>query len=390
MNRTAVIRLIRQAYQKRLPLNISAVKRREPELLEAVFSGKPIWGWRQALSDAGIDYRSTNVELEEFVTCRICGVEFTTLASHLYWRHKVSGGEYRAEFPNAEFSCESVRAKAMSKHLPPCGVAHWEPVWTVEYAMDRAIELHRMGHPLNLDWVYDNDSCLLAYVSERSEFDSWDAFLRRIGLNPAEIRLVVPMEEWSRKKIISILKERRRKGLPMNTAALCAEGSRLRNAMRRYFGSTRKALRAAGINPASVSQVEPYSHEEIEQVYEAVRRIGRLPESRRRSAWRKFPARSRKIIQRHLGGIEKTCSAVGVDSTWLLARGPYPTRDSVIAAFRERERKGLSAMSSRVAIEDRKLSSAVLREFGSFAAMHKALKIGAKKKTSTQQKAGVM
>ncbi len=70
-----IIREIRQLHSRREPLNISAVKRNHPKLIERVYAMQPFWGWKRALEDAGLDYSKINTELLDYIDCKICGRE---------------------------------------------------------------------------------------------------------------------------------------------------------------------------------------------------------------------------------------------------------------------------------------------------------------------------
>lgn len=73
MNRAEVLKAIRQRHANRQPLNLTAVKRDAPELVEAVYAVEPYWGWKQALSDAGLSYEKIRIEVLEAVVCELCG-----------------------------------------------------------------------------------------------------------------------------------------------------------------------------------------------------------------------------------------------------------------------------------------------------------------------------
>ncbi|HEY8670853.1 MAG TPA: hypothetical protein VIL63_08445 [Terriglobales bacterium] len=83
-----IIRQIQRLDARRFPLNISAVKRSHPKLIEQVYKVRPFWGWKRALEDAGLSYSQINVELREYVDCKICGGDFGALGVHLSLDYK--------------------------------------------------------------------------------------------------------------------------------------------------------------------------------------------------------------------------------------------------------------------------------------------------------------
>jgi hypothetical protein len=77
----------------------------------------------------------------------------------------------------------------------------------------------------------------------RKYFGSWDEALRRIGLDPEEVRLAKPTEHLTAKQLIARLKKRH------NDPPRAKENSALPNAARKYFGSWTAALHVAGVEP---------------------------------------------------------------------------------------------------------------------------------------------
>lgn len=138
---------IKRLFLKRQPLNISAVKRSHPQLIESAYARIPFWGWRAALEDSDVEYSSINTELLDFVTCKICDQRMKALGGlHLEHRHSIQPSEYVAEFPGAEMRSEAQRAyKPKAKLIMP----HWEPLATPEYILDRIAYFHSQGIEVN-------------------------------------------------------------------------------------------------------------------------------------------------------------------------------------------------------------------------------------------------
>ncbi|MBI3987591.1 MAG: hypothetical protein HY343_11755 [Lentisphaerae bacterium] len=91
----------------------------------------------------------------------------------------------------------------------------------------------------------------------KRHFRSWNTALRVAGFDLIKIRM-----EMHRKRrqypdkaaVVAAIESRRNKGLPLNRGSLKGkfENNALDRAAELYFGSWDKALRAAGIEPASV------------------------------------------------------------------------------------------------------------------------------------------
>lgn len=254
LSRSQIISQIKRLFSKRQPLNISAVKRTHPELIKAVYAQPRFWGWRGALKDSAIDYSRINVELIEYVTCKICGIEMKALGGlHLEYRHEIQPSDYVAEFPDAEMRSEIQHTyKPKAKLIMP----HWEPLATPEYILDRVAYFHGCGIEVNQRNILLNEPSLMRHSMVFHK--SWDDILTRIGLDPKDIRHSVPDGTYSEEHIVSQLKQLHSNGHDMSYANLkLVEGtSTLYARAIREFGSYNKALEAAGIDPALYS---PYA-----------------------------------------------------------------------------------------------------------------------------------
>lgn len=111
LTRQQIIKTIRNIHRRGEPLNITAVKRSHPELIQAVYSVKPFWGWKQVLEDAGLDYAGIKVELQQYITCELCGKFFRNLATHLIMKHGIEPDEYLADYPDSDLQSEKLRAE---------------------------------------------------------------------------------------------------------------------------------------------------------------------------------------------------------------------------------------------------------------------------------------
>lgn len=315
--RRNIIREIKRLHARRAPLNITAVKRSHPKLIERVYAVRPFWGWKRALEDAGLDYKKINVELRDYVNCKICGRDMGGLSYHLISQHNVTPEEYREEYPSAELMCETVRA-GMGQYRPRHRrtLPRWEEVWTPEYVLDKLAELHRRKLPLNLEWSNHHEQALVAQVIKY--FGSWDEALRQIGLDPKQIRLAGPFQTWTADKVVACLQRRRQRGLPLNSAAIQKSDASLASAIVKYFRFHDRALRAAGISSAQIV---------------------------------------RKKRKRTLG------------------QDRYRSRRDVITALRERLLQGESIQARRVLNEDLPLGTAVIKYLESFAELYRYFRI---------------
>lgn len=239
-----IVKAIRQLHRQGEPLNIPAVKRRHPELMAAVYALKPYWGWKQALADAGLGYADIKAELQDFCVCEICKAEAQSLCSHLLAKHGINRDEYQQDYPGAEICSEELRSrmsKMENKDLP-----HWERIWTDEYVLDRLWERHKRKLPLNHNAVIFQDVRLLSQVQWR--FDTYANTLKKIGLNPDNIRLT-PRALQTKKEVLDGIARRQRLRMTLRAARVRYGGTKdsdptLYRGAIRLFGSWQKAIEA--------------------------------------------------------------------------------------------------------------------------------------------------
>lgn len=368
MDRSAIIQAIKDLHERRQPLNLTAVRRSHPELLDRVFSIEPFWGWKQALADAGISYSEINVELLDYVTCSICGEDFGNLGKHLRVFHAVTVDEYRAEYPHSPLTSEKYRAARTHVRSAASGIPHWENLWTPEYVLDRLAALHRCGFAMNYLGMCEHERSLTG--ATLLFFESWDNAIMKIGLDPANVRLVAPGEYLSREEVIIRLNVRLRSGLPLNEAALITGDMKLWNAARRRFGNFHAALREAGIRHEDVrARRGRYSDEEIQELIAEVRTLAHEPDG-----WERIKTRYNAFVVNctRLGNWSQAFALAGVEPRPFI--GPrFPDRDAVLAGITKRMQDGLPVNAAAIFRADRTLYKCALREFRTFAEVHAAL-----------------
>ncbi len=339
--RRNILREIQRLHARRGPLNISAVKRSHPKLIERVYAVRPFWGWKRALEDAGLDYSKIHTELRDYVDCKICGRDCGTLPVHLLRKHNVTAEAYRIEYPDAETTCETLRAAiARRREHKRTALRRWEEIWTPEYVLDRMAEMHRRNLPLNLYWSSKHDPALAGKA--REYFGSWDQALRRIGLAPEQIRLAKPTEHLTAPQLIGRLKKRRDEGLHAK------EDSALANAARKYFGSWSAALHAAGIEPLGEKSHWPRADKAA--VLVQLRRRKRVGESLRSSkvAKEKWGRALRDRAGKLFGSWNAALRAAGIEpekenSPWRSAN-----KTAILAEIRRRQRARESFQTRKV------------------------------------------
>ena len=166
-------------------------------------------------------------------------------------------------------------------------------------------------------------------------------------------------------EVIARLKERRDRGLPLNSAAIQKEDSSLANAIVKYFRFHDRALRAAGIDPRGVVKLKRHKPAELATFFAQARRIAQLRGEPHRRAWLRFKRKYAALAaEKRFGGWKGVAKKIGVPRERLVWQR-FRNRQDVIAALRERIRRGKSLQSERVLREDISLRTAVIRYLGS-------------------------
>lgn len=351
-----IVREIKRLHLRGEPLNITAVSRNHPELIEAVYAVTPFWGWRNALGDAGLDYGRIETQLLQSVECKLCGREYSFLTSHLRLAHEWTTADYLQEYPGEPLSCEERRARQTG--VARLHVPHWEPLWTAEYTLDRLKFLSDHGYAMHEFSVAKREPSLTAMAVRF--WGSWDKALLRIGLDPRAIRRARPSRSLTRADILKAIRARHAMGLTLEADGMChgknADARLYRWACRRLGGWPR-ALVAAGMDFADHDgRQRMRTYRSRAEIMAAIRkrRDEELPLNARAVS---TGARSDGALyvhgRREFGSWEKAVEAVGLRYA-AIYRGPqpsYPTRQSVLEQIRLRHAAGQAINSASLGRE---------------------------------------
>lgn len=328
---------IRSEHAAGRALNLHAVKRRRPELLRRVYEARPFWGWWQAIADAGLDYADLKVELEETVTCRICGYVGFQLNAHLSRRHGTTSAEYRKTYPGAEIASEMRRARMKKEggnHLLP----HWEPLYSDEYMMDRAYRYYTMGHRLRTTWICEHDHNLWQHIHRQGI--TWESFITALGI-PYPDAKTERAPGITREQTLEGLRELvKQEGETPKVTRLTRLNHLLYTGVRRYFDSYDDALVAAGV-PLPDRPFPPPRKLSEEEVISEVRE---LSASGVRITAVEIYKRLRKADLHHaiekMGGYPEVRSRLGIGKPAPVRMEMPHTRGQVIEAMQRRAAAG--------------------------------------------------
>ncbi|HBJ87554.1 MAG TPA: hypothetical protein DDZ88_27600 [Verrucomicrobiales bacterium] len=249
---------LKRLHEAGMPLNITAAKRHYPQLLAAAFAQQPFLGWRRALRQAGIDYSKIRVELPSLLTCAICDKEVGNLANHVRLKHQVAWDEYLLDHPDAEVLPEWERRRRSFREWTK--LAHWEPLWTPEYVLDRLSAWHESGAAMNHVAMEEQDTPLMNSVRRWWPKHTYDELLTKIGLDAEDIRLRDDFTTITPEMVVQKIQQRHAEGLPVNAGEL-VRGThadiQTYTLGLRLFGSWLEALHAAGIDPEASGAFVP-------------------------------------------------------------------------------------------------------------------------------------
>jgi hypothetical protein len=355
-----IIREIQRLHARRAPLNIPAVKRSHPKLIERVYAVRPFWGWKRALEDAGLNYAKINVEVRDYVDCKVCGQDFGALPYHLISQHQITPEEYRHDYPGAELLCETVRAGIVQRKLrKPPRLLHWEAIWTPEYVLDRMAELRRRNLPMNFKWAQHHEKALADKAIRY--FGSWDEALRRIDLDPARIRLFRPTwrgkSPWRRANkavIVAELRRRKKGGEPLSWKKILPtkSGPAFLERAKKLFGSWSAALGAVNIDPSHGAN-SPWGKANKAAILGEIRRRKRANESLRVNAvWRK--KWGQPLVRRAsnlFGSWNAALLAAGIEPEGGRSRWAEADKAAILAELRRRKRARESLATRKIESE---------------------------------------
>lgn len=237
-----IVQRIRDRRRAKKALNISAMKRDEPQLLAQVMSLKHFRGWRNALAAAGLAYDEIRSEYRDYCVCAECGRELKSLNAHLRAAHQITVPEYRKLHPGHETTADELRANSTWALVGP---KHWEKIWSREYLIDYLIHKHQRGDSLSPWNVYRQESSL--HSMAKLYFGSYRAAIEAAGIDYRQVRDIDLTETWTKEKVLARIRELHRQKPLTCAAEIRRRDSRLYDSCNRYFGGAVAAVEAAGI-----------------------------------------------------------------------------------------------------------------------------------------------
>jgi len=159
------------------------------------------------------------------------------------------------------------------------------------------------------------------------------------------------------------LLQRELNGLSLHTAVVKASDYKLYIGAIRHFRNLGNALRAAGIDPESVSGMRVWTKQ---RVVHRIRELERQGVAMNAKALRKVDGGLVQVTRRYWGSWDDALNAAGLDAA-VIRHQPRPwTKSSIVQAIRNQAASG--ARVSKYSIRPRSIGKAACRLFGSFEA----------------------
>ena len=302
----------------------------------------------------------------------ICGGYYKVLIGHLIGIHGVENGEeYRREFPDAPMVAEQTRIKTTMGNST---VAHWEPILSMEFVLDRCWFWHSRHGACNHQFMLLNDPSIPSYAANRGV--KWDDVMVMVGLEPHVERSQKISARFNRESVMEALRRRHEMGQRNSPACIQTDNAPLYKAARKAFGNVAKALEVCGLPPHDVNETSVQSaanYPDKNSVINAVIAHAKKGYPLTNEALALADRPLLLAVLRHFRTLTACIEEVGLKENHVEHRHfsliptpagfdtvpklQYPNADAVVEGIRERHRRGASLFQNHVVREDPKLKS---------------------------------
>ncbi|MCC6425077.1 MAG: hypothetical protein IT447_16510 [Phycisphaerales bacterium] len=166
-------------------------------------------------------------------------------------------GSYRKAVVQAGFDYDQIRKK---------------PKWSEQKIVAVIRKLRRDGEDLNWRSVIlrrDEVGRAASAAVKPHLFGSWNEAVEAAGLNP---RRVSRYRRWTAEEVVTVLRQRNERKLPINALAIQRELPGLYTAAVRHYGAYDFAIREADIDPATIRQRRIWSRPQVSRYLRAFER----------------------------------------------------------------------------------------------------------------------
>ena len=179
----------------------------------------------------------------QLIQCRVCGKWMSIVHPNHLKKHRLTAEQYKKQYGVDFLVAPKVRERAVVNRS---NGGYGYIARSREEIME-ALQAHAKIHsPLSHTHLKKLDPTLVRQAIRT--FGSWGDALKAARLRRC------PRKEWSKEKILEILKKRKEAGDPMNAAEIQKSDSRLYAAVLRYFGDMEIPLKRIGVDYAGVTK----------------------------------------------------------------------------------------------------------------------------------------
>lgn len=237
------------------------------------------------------------------VRCRLCGRWFRTISwSHLAKEH----GTATVDEYKERFSLVYVAAEELRQRLSDIGTR-----WTPKVVLREIKQRHRLGKSLHHGVVCDEAGGLR--LAAASHFGSWGNAVEQAGFDYAAVCREGKVLVWTKERIVKEIRRYRRSRTALNTMAIILHDRNLYSAGRKYFGSWRAAIEAAGMDYDEIKvRRMNYTLEEIKSALQRLHKSGRLLLAMEMKKNPKHKTLYTSCVT-HYGNFQKAVEAAGID-----------------------------------------------------------------------------
>jgi len=236
--------------------------------------------------------------------------------------------------------------------------------WTPTIVVQSLQVLHQPGTDLSYSAMARAHSRLLD--AARHIYGTYAKALAAAGIDYTRF---IKHQRWSRPRVIAQIRELQRQGQDLSYRALERHNRFLIGAAKKHFGSHANALRAVGIDPATVAKRQIWTRQRITAQIRALHRQG--ADLRYRVLRKRIPTLL-SAARSHFGAYARALAAAGLDYSQINPIRHWD-QQAVLQELRRWKKLGKDLRSGRIRVENTSLLNAAKGHFGSYEnALHAA------------------
>jgi hypothetical protein len=250
-------------------------------------------------------------------------------------------------------------------------------VWDKARITSELKRLYKSGTDLSYNALARKRQALVSAAAYH--FGSYRKAVERAGIDYSE---VIRRPRWTKQKIISLIKQSRRRGDDLHWSAVTKRRDEMGKAafaslQPRLFGRWDRALHAAGLDADEVSRYRKWDRNTV--VFELKARA-QADEPLNSGAIQKEDSGLHAAAVRHFGSYDRALRAAKVNPETVRRRRNW-TKPDVLTALRQAKRQGTHLADSTVRREHPALYGAAVRLFGTYTAARDAAGVKYKRRS---------